>query len=52
MSSPARPIISTALALVSAAGVVGADLNLSVIPVDARSVQGDQATITNPWNAS
>ena len=40
MSTTARPIISTALALASAAGVVGADLSLSVIPVDARSVRG------------
>ena len=40
MSSPARPIITTALALISAAGVVGADLSLSVIPVDARTVRG------------
>ena len=40
MSSPVRPIISTALALASAAAVVGADLSLSAIPVDARTVRG------------
>lgn len=40
MSSPARSIFSMAMALVSAAGAVGVDLNLLHSPAAARTVRG------------
>ena len=40
MSPPSRPIFSTALALVSAAGGVGAELSLVNLPSEARTVRG------------
>ena len=40
MSSPARPMIITALSLVSASAGVGLDLSLANFPAEARSVRG------------
>ena len=40
MSPPSRPIFSTALALVSAVGGVGAELSLVNLPSEARTVRG------------
>ena len=39
MSSPARPMISSAIALVSAVAGVGADIGLVTLPAEARTVR-------------